>query len=81
MPPDAPAGEEYGVVWAQPESTPTTTGVSVVNRVGVRIYLTVTPDSSSLLDHALLWLAVAGIVFLFVGIVLVARQRMASRRA
>ena len=42
VPRDASAGERYGVVWAQlPASTPSDGGTSEVNRVGIRIYLSV----------------------------------------
>jgi hypothetical protein len=44
VPPDASAGERYAVVWAElPRSVPTGGGVSAVNRVGVRVYLSVGP--------------------------------------
>lgn len=43
VPKDAPLGERYGVVWAElPRSDS-----GVVNRVGVRIYLTVVEPSDS----------------------------------
>lgn len=42
VPPEASAGERYGVVWAElPAAVPAGGGVSSVNRVGVRIYLSV----------------------------------------
>jgi hypothetical protein len=42
VPKDAAAGERYGVVWAEVRSAaPTGDGVTVVNRVGIRIYLSV----------------------------------------
>jgi hypothetical protein len=42
VPADASAGERYAVVWAElPRSVPTGGGVSAVNRVGVRVYLSV----------------------------------------
>lgn len=40
LPPDAAAGEHYGVVWAEMQSTSPGT-VTVVNRVGIRVYLSV----------------------------------------
>lgn len=44
VPADASAGERYAVVWAElPRSVPTGGGVSAVNRVGVRVYLSVGP--------------------------------------
>ena len=42
VPVDATAGERYAVVWAElPGSTPPDGGITTVNRVGVRIYLSV----------------------------------------
>jgi hypothetical protein len=41
VPQDAPAGERYGVIWAAVSSSPAAGPVRVVNRVGVRIYLSV----------------------------------------
>jgi hypothetical protein len=42
VPASASAGERYGVVWAElPPATPPGGGVTAVNRVGVRIYLSV----------------------------------------
>jgi hypothetical protein len=42
VPADASPGERYGVVWAElPAAVPTGGGVGAVNRVGVRIYLSV----------------------------------------
>ena len=38
VPDDAPGGEQYAVVWAQPPAA-TSGGVTVVNRVGVRMYV------------------------------------------
>ena len=44
VPPDASAGERYAVVWAElPSSVPPGGGVAAVNRVGVRVYLSVGP--------------------------------------
>jgi hypothetical protein len=40
VPRDAPSGEQYGVIWAQ-ESSSGTGNVSLVSRVGIRIYLSV----------------------------------------
>ncbi|MEW1821575.1 hypothetical protein AB0323_12415 [Arthrobacter sp. NPDC080031] len=42
VPPDAPSGERYGVVWAEVRSG-SPGAVTVVNRVGIRIYLSVGP--------------------------------------
>jgi hypothetical protein len=44
VPPDASAGERYAVVWAElPRSEAAGGGVAAVNRVGVRVYLSVGP--------------------------------------
>lgn len=51
VPPDAPEGEHYGVVWAE---LPAGGGaVTVVNRVGVRIYLSVGPGAEPASDFEL----------------------------
>jgi hypothetical protein len=42
VPKDAPAGPQYGVLWAQVSARPTVaSGLTLVNRVGVRMYLSV----------------------------------------
>jgi len=41
VPEDAPEGERYGVVWAELPAAETASGVTLVNRVGIRIYLSV----------------------------------------
>jgi hypothetical protein len=42
VPPDAGDGERYGIVWAEVRSPSTPSGaVTVVNRVGIRVYLSV----------------------------------------
>ncbi len=42
VPPDAAPGEQYAVVWAQTQSAPNTDGgVIQVNRVGIRLYVSV----------------------------------------
>lgn len=47
VPANASSGERYAVVWAQVSSLPTTTGgVQLVNRVGVRMYLTIGPGGA-----------------------------------
>lgn len=43
VPRDAAPGEQYAVVWAEVRSKPTTEGVTKVNRVGIRLYLSVGP--------------------------------------
>jgi hypothetical protein len=48
---DASAGERYGVVWAElPAAVPAGGGISAVNRVGVRIYLSVGPGGEPAVD-------------------------------
>jgi hypothetical protein len=47
VPPNAPPGEQYGVVWAETRSAPKgSEGVVQVNRVGIRIYLSVGPGGA-----------------------------------
>lgn len=44
VPPDAAPGEQYGAVWAEARSAPVTGGgVAQVNRVGIRLYVSVGP--------------------------------------
>jgi hypothetical protein len=45
VPPDAPEGEQYAVVWAQTAGAPTGTGIQNVSRVGIRTYLSVGPGN------------------------------------
>lgn len=45
VPADAAPGEQYAVVWAE-ISTPGTGGVTLVNRVGIRLYLSVGPGNA-----------------------------------
>jgi hypothetical protein len=40
VPRDAPSGEQYGVIWAQ-EAGKGTGNVTIVNRVGIRLYLSI----------------------------------------
>ena len=46
VPADAAHGGAYGVVWAEAGGGGTAAGVSVVNRVGIRVYLSVGPGGS-----------------------------------
>lgn len=46
VPADAAPGEHYAVVWAETGGGGTAAGVSVVNRVGIRVYLSVGPGGS-----------------------------------
>ena len=49
VPKDASPGEQYAVVWAQVSApAPATGGITVVNRVGVRMYVTVGPGGAPL---------------------------------
>ena len=53
VPANASAGERYGVVWAElPPAVPSGGGVTAVNRVGVRIYLSVGPGGEPASDFA-----------------------------
>ncbi|NMN97462.1 hypothetical protein [Antrihabitans stalactiti] len=46
VPKDAPEGEQYGVVWAQIKGPdPGGSGAILVNRVGIRVYLSVGPGN------------------------------------
>lgn len=42
VPADAPSGEQYAVLWAQ-VGAPNSTGITQVNRVGIRMYVSVGP--------------------------------------
>ena len=54
VPPTATAGERYAVVWAElPPSTPGAGGVAVVNRVGLRVYLSVGPGGEPKTDFVI----------------------------
>jgi hypothetical protein len=54
VPDDASPGERYGVVWAQlPKSIPKDGGPSEVNRVGIRIYLSVGPGGEPASDFVI----------------------------
>jgi hypothetical protein len=46
VPADATAGEHYAALWAQLAAT-TSNGIKLVNRVGVRLYLTVGPGGTA----------------------------------
>ena len=46
VPADAVAGERYGVIWAEVRSGVSDSGIVVVNRVGIRIYLSVGPGGA-----------------------------------
>ncbi|HEX8004613.1 MAG TPA: hypothetical protein VF519_18155 [Mycobacteriales bacterium] len=54
VPADASAGERYAVIWAElPPRTPPNGGVAVVNRVGLRIYLSVGPGGEPPTDFSI----------------------------
>jgi hypothetical protein len=54
VPSDAPPGEQYGVVWAEARSGPAGGGgVIEVNRVGIRLYLSVGPGGAPAADFAI----------------------------
>lgn len=54
VPANAGPGERYGVVWAElPPAVPSGGGVTAVNRVGVRIYLSVGPGGEPASDFTI----------------------------
>lgn len=53
VPTDASAGERYAVVWAQPPAATTNAGISEVNRVGIRVYLSVGEGSAPAIDFTI----------------------------
>lgn len=53
VPADAAPGERYGAVWAEVRSAPSASGVTQVNRVGIRIYLSVGPGGAPAADFAI----------------------------
>jgi hypothetical protein len=54
VPADAPPGEQYGVVWAEVRSAPTTAGgVGQVSRVGLRLYISVGPGGAPPSDFSI----------------------------
>ncbi|MEA2486724.1 MAG: hypothetical protein QOF16_378 [Actinomycetota bacterium] len=53
VPRDAAPGERYGVVWAEARSTPNNRGITQVNRVGIRIYLSVGPGGAPAADFSI----------------------------
>jgi hypothetical protein len=54
VPSDASAGEHYAVVWAELAGpTPSGGGVTLVNRVGVRMYVTIGPGGAAAADFTI----------------------------
>ena len=53
VPPNAPPGEQYGVIWAEARATPEAGGVIEVNRVGIRLYLSVGPGGAPAADFTI----------------------------
>ena len=54
VPSDAAPGERYGAVWAEVRSTPAAAGgITQVNRVGIRMYLSVGPGGPPAADFAI----------------------------
>lgn len=56
VPNDAPEGEQYGAIWAEMRSTTDETskgGITQVNRVGIRIYLSVGPGNGKPADFSI----------------------------
>lgn len=59
IPDDASRGERYGVIWAEVTNAAEDGGVTQVNRVGVRIYLSVGPGGAPPSDFAIASLTAA----------------------
>lgn len=57
VPEGTASGEHYGVVWAQPPASDAG-GVTTVNRVGVRVYLSVESDGEGIASGAFPWLVI-----------------------
>ena len=53
VPTNASPGERYGVVWAQPPANAGSGGIAVVNRVGIRVYLSVGGGPSPPIDFTI----------------------------
>lgn len=53
VPANATSGERYAVVWAQPPGNASSSGVTVVNRVGIRVYLSVGNGPAPLVDFTI----------------------------
>lgn len=53
VPDDAAPGERYAVIWAEATSAPDAGGVTAVNRVGIRVYLSVGGDNEPASDFAI----------------------------
>jgi hypothetical protein len=53
VPPQASAGERYAVVWAEVSASPAAAGVTLVNRVGVRTYLSIGPGGAPSSDFGI----------------------------
>ena len=53
VPANATSGERYAVVWAQPPESTNSGGVSVINRVGIRVYLSVGNGPSPTIDFTI----------------------------
>ncbi|MDQ1582563.1 MAG: hypothetical protein QOF36_617, partial [Microbacteriaceae bacterium] len=53
VPTDAAPGEHFAVAWAEVRAAPNATGVTVVNRVGIRIYLSVGPGGPPAANFAI----------------------------
>jgi hypothetical protein len=46
VPADAAPGEQYAAVWAEISAPPADTGIVMVNRIGIRMYLSVGPGNA-----------------------------------
>ncbi|MDQ1723171.1 MAG: hypothetical protein QOG52_199 [Frankiaceae bacterium] len=51
VPEDAPLGEQYAIVWVEVRSAPAGGGVVQVNRVGIRMYVSVGPGGTAGAAH------------------------------
>ena len=53
VPQNASSGERYAVVWAQPPESTGNGGISVINRVGIRVYLSVGTGAAPPIDFTI----------------------------
>jgi hypothetical protein len=53
VPTDATPGERYGVVWAQPPASTGSGGIAEINRVGIRVYLSVGSGPTPVIDFTI----------------------------
>jgi hypothetical protein len=53
VPADAAPGEQYGVVWAEARTSGAENGITQVNRVGIRLYVSVGPGGAPAADFTI----------------------------